>query len=321
MKVTYRHDAAYIDGFSFHPADPLVVGLVNEVPVGDEQFPTRIRHVRFVKNKNGQGLRAVLEYKDISEIRAGRENYFASRAQDPVAALREELRQHFISEVTRDMASMLLNPEKFQIRDAEDPEEGMKRAIRRRHVDPYRSRDGDIVRLVATLTLSSPPSPEAPEWNEKWHKWCQDSVGEFRRNAKNTGKIRKPAEDFFAFAPGAADDSENLIAAGMFLVGQRLGRAVSREELYEIAKSCGLEGDGTGNHKGKPGNDMFQGVDQGRALAHALAKESGKTLPKPARKQKRPEPGNQAEVRGKSEVPRRADSVVKGRLVIPGETQ
>ena len=318
LKVAYRHNAAQIDGFSFHPADPLVVGLVDEVPVGDEQFPTRIRHVRFEKKKNGQGLKAVVTYKDVSEIRAGRENYFASRAQDPVAALREELRQHFISEVTRDMASMLLNPEKFQIRNAEDPEEGMKRAVRRRHVDPYRSRNGDIVRLVATLTLSSPPSPEAPEWNEKWHKWCQDSVGEFRRNAKNN---RRPAEDFFAFAPGAADDSENLIAAGMFLVGQRLGRDVSREELYEIAKSCGLEGDGTGNHKGKLGDDMFRGVDQGRALARALADESGKTLPKPARKQKRPEPGNQAEVRGKSEVPRWENSVVKGRLVIPGETR
>jgi len=133
--------------------------------------------------------------------------------------------------------------------------------------------------------------------------------------------MRKPAEDFFAFAPGAADDSENLIAAGMFLVGQRLGRAVSREELYEIAKSCGLEGDGTGDHKVKSEDDMWQGVDQGRALARALAKESGKTLPKPARNQKRPSPGNQAEVRGKSEVPRSENSVEKGKLATPGETQ
>ena len=297
MGVTYRRDAAYIEGFSFHPADPLVVGLPVEVPVGDEQFPTRIRHVRFEEKKNKGGYRVVLEHKNISEIRADREHYFASRAQDPVAALREELRQHFISEVTRDMASMLLNPEEFQIQNAKEPEEGMKREVRRRHVTPYRSKNGDIIRLVATLTLSSPPSPEAPTWNASWHKWCQDSVNLFNANKNNS-----PRGDFFAFAPGAAADSENLIAAGMFLVSERLGRAVSREELYEIAKSCGLEGDGTGDHKVKSEDDMWQGVDQGRALARALAAESGKTLPKPARNQKRPSPGNQAEVRGKSEV-------------------
>jgi len=245
----FRMTRAVLAEFSFHPTDLRPALLPANIVVGEDEIPTRVRRVRFETKKNSSRLRVVVEEVEVSELTARHDAYLEGK--DPKKVLLTEVRENFVAEATRSMTTALLDPPK-SLAEARNPKELDKRLswrVYHKHLDPYTVEGGDLVHLVEVLA--------ARAGNEAWSRWCRDNVKAFRDDARERRKNRKdPATNFFDAIRAASHAKAFLIAAGVGLLGDRLGRDVTTEEFVETAREARV----TEEH-------LYLGVDRGRALA------------------------------------------------------
>jgi len=246
----FRMTRAVLAEFSFHPTDLRPALLPANIVVGEDDVPTRVRRVRFETMKNSSRLRVVVEEVEVSELTARHDAYLEGK--DPKKVLLTEVRENFIAEATRSMTTALLDPPK-SLAEARNPKELDKRLswrVYHKHLDPYTVEGGDLVHLVEVLA--------ARAGDEAWSRWCRDNVKAFRDDARERRKQRKdPATNFFDAVGAASHAKSFLIAAGVALLGNRLGRGdVTTEEFVETAREARV----TEEH-------LKLGVNRGRALA------------------------------------------------------
>lgn len=246
LPVEYQGGTANIGEFSFHPTDLRITMLPEEISVGAETFPSRVRRVRFETKKGSTRLKVVVEDVDVTDLRERRESYLAGR--DPRAALAVEVRENFIAEAARSMTATIVNPPE-SLQTARNPDAVAKSRVLSKHLDPYAAAGGDIVHLVEVLA--------AGQADAAWSRWCRDYVKAFRDDARSRRQQKQdPAPDFFAGAGVNSSDRNLLILAGAALLSEKLGRDVSTDEFLEIAAEVRV----TKEH-------AYTAVDRGKALA------------------------------------------------------
>jgi hypothetical protein len=249
IPVEYRGGFAVLGEFSFHPTDVRPQLLPENVLVGVDEVPTRVRRVRFETKKGSNRPRIVVEDVEISELAERRDAYLAGK--DPQKALVTAVRENFIAEATRSMTSALVNPPETR-EGVRNPEGLAKSRVISKHLDPYTADGGDLVHLVEVLASSA--------GDEAWSRWCRENVKAFRDDARERRRQGKPAAtDFFAAVGTATHAKSFLLEAGAALLENRLGRGVTVDEFVEIARESRV----TKEH-------VFTAVDRGRALAQYL---------------------------------------------------
>ena len=253
IPVEYRGGAAILAEFSFHPTDIRPSLLPENVLVGEEEIPTRVRRVRFETTKGSNRPRVIVEETEITELTERLDTYLDCK--DPKKALLTEVRENFIAEATRSMTSALVNPSE-SLAAARNPEAVAKSRVISKHLDPYAVEGGDLVHLVEVLAARSD--------DEAWSRWCRENVKAFRDEARERRKQRKePSTDFFGAVGAAGHAKSFLVEAGAALLANRLGRDVTTEEFIEVAREARV----TKEH-------VFTAVDRGRALAQYVKRNS-----------------------------------------------
>ena len=253
IPVEYRGGAAILAEFSFHPTDIRPSLLPENVLVGEEEIPTRVRRVRFETTKGSNRPRVIVEETEITELTERLDTYLDGK--DPKKALLTEVRENFIAEATRSMTSALVNPSE-SLAAARNPEAVAKSRVISKHLDPYAVEGGDLVHLVEVLAARSD--------DEAWSRWCRENVKAFRDEARERRKQRKePSTDFFGAVGAAGHAKSFLVEAGAALLANRLGRDVTTEEFIEVAREARV----TKEH-------VFTAVDRGRALAQYVKRNS-----------------------------------------------
>jgi hypothetical protein len=253
VPVEYRGSVAVLGEFSFHPTDVRPHLLPENVLVGDDEVPTRVRRVRFETKKGSNRPRVVVEDVELFELAERRDAYLEGK--DPKKTLITSVRENFIAEATRSMTAALVNPPETR-EGVRNPEGIAKSRVISKHLDPYTADGGDLVHLVEVLAMSA--------GDEAWSRWCRENVKAFRDDARERRRQGKPAATDFFGAVGTAPHAKSfLLEAGAAMLGNRLGRDVTVDEFVEIAREARV----TREH-------VFTAVDRGRALAQYLKRQS-----------------------------------------------